>query len=231
MDVIQSRIVRGELNHNATIADALAGYGLSISTEDNDRTLVAKLMGFAEERCGSAFRRDNPELYEELDKLFNEEIPLFGYVHNQPALDERADTVLRSPLHVFYKITDISSNDENPKTGHRRYPQDAEALDLLEAAAKLKMKLTKSNAGISNNEVIQELLNEPDGCESKIHRGQRIKYQYRVWYGALKNGKRKNRAATPPERLDTKTKTAKWDKHYKDWGKHLSCFLNHPPAK
>lgn len=124
---------------------------------------------------------------------------------------------------------------EPPKDGlnttSRKYPQDAEALALLDAAAKLKTKLAKKDQKITNEAVIQALLDEPDGRETKKQKDQRLKYQYRVWYGAVKNGTRKNKTATPPKNLDPKRRAVTWKKFYKDWGKHLSCYIKHPSAK
>lgn len=116
-------------------------------------------------------------------------------------------------------------------TTYRKYPQDAEALALLDAAVKLKTKLAKKDQKITNEAVIQDLLDEPDGRETKKQKDQRLNYLCRVWHGAVKNGTRKNMKATSPEQLDPKTRAATWKKIYENWGKHLSCYMKHPAAK
>lgn len=137
----------------------------------------------------------------------------------------------RNEANFIDAVTLDAGKAQEASNTYRKYPQDAEALALLEAAAKLKAKLAKRNPKIENKEVIQSLLDEPDGSETKKQKDQRLKYQYRVWYGAVKNGKRQNATATPPKQLDAKTKAATWEKIYNDWGKHLSCYMKHPPAK
>lgn len=121
--------------------------------------------------------------------------------------------------------------DTRKSSTYRKYAKDVESLALLEAAKKLKEKLAKRNPAITDKAVIQALFDEPDGNETKKQNRLRSKYRCRVWYGAVKNGKRKNATAIPSERLDPKTKSATWDKIYKKWGSYLSAYLNHPPAK
>lgn len=142
-----------------------------------------------------------------------------------------------TPAEFRQRVTELLELDANRQANaaaskYRKYPKDDEALALLEAAKKKLEALQKKRPNATQAEAVKAVLEEPWGTETKKRKKQRKDFQDRVWHGARgKNDMRENATATRPERLDATTRAATWDKHYKDWGKHLSCYLKHPPAK
>lgn len=214
-------------------------------TLPNGEVYSNKLLGGGEISFGVDARCDEATKLKVTRKMLLEQATAMAYASTpelvRPFAEEACDIAADENDLAFHRETNerlsniekhLPSSDgiHNHKT-HLRYPQDAEALALLDAAAKLKTKLAKKDQKITNEAVIQALLDEPDGRETKNHKDQRLKYQYRVWYGAVKNGMRKNKTATPPKQLDSIRRAVTWKKFYKDWGKHLSCYMKHPSAK
>ena len=115
------------------------------------------------------------------------------------------------------EATNEINNGNNHRTApkntkeHRRYPHDAEALNVLQEAA--RRKACKSYSDDSNAAIIKHMINEPHS-----------KWASRILYGKLK-GK-----ASGKVRQYAKPRNA--DKTAETWGKYLSEYRkDHPPKQ
>ena len=113
------------------------------------------------------------------------------------------------------------------KDKYRKYPKDPEAINFLAALTRALASLRKNNPHTTYHEAVKATLDEPDGNETMQQKKQRLNYQCRVWCGPLKNECRKLKEI-PPQPTE---RNPRWKKIFNDWGKHLSCYLKHPPAK
>lgn len=121
----------------------------------------------------------------------------------------------RTALKLDAEATDeINSGNvaaTKPIKERKRYPQDTEALNVLQEAA--RRKASKSYHGDSNTSIIKRMIEEPQS-----------KWSVRVLFGKLKGkaGGRVRERKTPRDS----------DKAAETWGKHLSAYLkDHTPKQ